>query len=226
MTGHRRGLVTIAATTLVVLLAAGCSSNAPGGKPSGSTPHTAPPSSASSSTTPAPRLIANVWPTGTNSAWVLTLARSGSGPQRVDRTADGGRRWIDVTPPGLVNATSARVLDQLFALDGRRAWLTYGPLRDDSPQTLLATADAGTTWTSLGRVPRTDCTVWFVDPTDGWCVFIGAAAGSEGVDLYRTTDGGRTWREVSRTDPNGRSTPGSLPFGCDKDLAFDTPSLG
>ena len=51
----------------------------------------------------------------------------------------------------------------------------------------------------------------FVNAQDGWVLagFGGTAAGSQGVDLFRSTDGGQTWSTVARA-------PGSLPLGGDK----------
>ena len=47
----------------------------------------------------------------------------------------------------------------------------------------------------------------FVNAQDGWVLadFGGGAAGSEGVNLFRTTDGGQTWSLVA-------SAPGTLPL--------------
>ncbi len=53
---------------------------------------------------------------------------------------------------------------------------------------------------------------------------IEGAAGSEFVAVYRTTTAGRTWREVSHNDPSSeKSSPDSIPFGCDKSVAFTSP---
>lgn len=156
---------------------------------------------------------------------MLTSTPSGMGPERVDLTTDGGATWTDTTPPLLAHATETRQIEALFALDARHAWLTYGPIGSGTAQSVLATADGGATWRQLGTAPRPGCRLQFVDARDGWCVDIGAALGSEGVDLFRTRDGGRSWHEVSRTTPQS-TPPGALPFGCDKQIAFSTERLG
>jgi photosystem II stability/assembly factor-like uncharacterized protein len=72
-----------------------------------------------------------------------------------------------------------------------------------------------------------ECQLDFVDERHGWCIGIGAATGSASVALYRTTDGGLTWTLVSHTAvPPAPSTPGALPFGCDKTITFTSPAVG
>ncbi len=45
--------------------------------------------------------------------------------------------------------------------------------------------------------------------------------------VYRTTTAGRTWREVSHNDPSSeKSSPDPIPFGCDKSVAFTSPTGG
>jgi photosystem II stability/assembly factor-like uncharacterized protein len=54
----------------------------------------------------------------------------------------------------------------------------------------------------------------------------GAAAGSSGEALFTSSDGGHSWKFVSRTDPSGRA-PHLLPFGCDKNgFGFATSRRG
>ena len=85
-------------------------------------------------------------------------------------------------------------------------------------------AGAGTT---LGRQPGgRGCELQFVSASLGWCTFIGAAAGSESVTLYRTDDGGRHWQLVSRTSVSAGRRPGALPFGGDKDIEFTNVDIG
>lgn len=77
----------------------------------------------------------------------------------------------------------------------------------------------------MGAVPR-GCRLDFVDLRDGWCSRIGAAAGSSGVALYRSVDGGGTWTLTSHTSLTGASTPAALPGGCDKSIAFSAATVG
>lgn len=53
---------------------------------------------------------------------------------------------------------------------------------------ILRSTDGGETWsTSPSPVPRTLCTVSFVDTHNGW-------AAGHGANILRTTDGGHTWQ--------------------------------
>ena len=52
----------------------------------------------------------------------------------------------------------------------------------------------------------------FIDARHGWLlVSLGSGAGSEGVQILRTTNGGTTWTTISRTDSD-QPPPGSLPL--------------
>jgi photosystem II stability/assembly factor-like uncharacterized protein len=69
----------------------------------------------------------------------------------------------------------------------------------------------------------------FSDAAHGWfMVGLGAAAGSEAVVIYQTQDGGHSWEQVSLTSgfPE-QSTPGSLPFSCNKNgVSFKNENTG
>ena len=55
------------------------------------------------------------------------------------------------------------------------------------------------------------------------------AAGSMVITIYRTGDGGRTWKMVSSNlsqVTNSKVLAGSLPFMCDKDIEFASPTRG
>lgn len=224
----RRIVLLIVAATIV---AAGCGSAA---RPTASHAPVSksPVPSAGPATTaaPAPRMLRAAVSVGADTAWAWTSTAAGLGPERIDRTTDGGRTWHEVTPPALAIATKARLIQGFYALDTRHAWIGYGSLAGEVATTFLVTADGGASWAPLGRSPRYGCQLQFVDPGDGWCIDAGGAAGSMGVNLYRTRDGGHTWHEVSSTSPrdvgpNG-AADGKLPFGCDKDIGFSSSSDG
>jgi photosystem II stability/assembly factor-like uncharacterized protein len=137
----------------------------------------------------------------------------------VVRTTDSGKHWRDVTPPVKLVSSSA-------FLGSDVAWIEAGALFPPRTEPLYRTLDGGRSWQRLGRVPRY-CQLDFVDQRHGWCIGIGPAAGSAGVALYRTTDGGLSWTLVSHTAvPPAASTPGALPFGCDKTITFTSPIVG
>lgn len=159
-----------------------------------------------------------VW-ASTNPATTTTTAEPF--PQVV-RSSDGGRTWQVVTPPSL--ETAQRSISDADFLDATHAWVAYGRL-SGGPQTLAATSDGGQHWTTVGRLPSAYCrTLQFVDAADGWCVEVGAAMGEDQVDVYQTTDGGRTWPLISHsataTAPGTPGSAGSLPLGCDKTVTF------
>jgi len=177
--------------------------------------------------------LRQVWPAGANGAWAWTEDLNGR-PQGVARTVNGGKTWQRVTPPGLAEQTAGKVITGFFALGTRDAWVTYGGIDNAATQHITATTDGGRHWTVVGQEPLTtvsyssytyDCGLDFVSASVGWCQAEPAFVGSEGVALYRTTDGGRHWRRISTTGPNGNKT-GSLPWACDKDIQFSTTSTG
>jgi len=152
---------------------------------------------------------------------------------RLLRTTDGGLQWQDVSVPGVPLAAD----DTTYFLDATHAWVVVAPLVSangpaTTTVTVYRTADGGQTWDS-----GTPITVAgggpgafdFVDSEHGWLmVSLGAAAGSEAIEIWRTIDGGMNWEEASLTSgfPD-LSTPGSLPFGCDKSgVGFINPSDG
>ncbi|MGH3396087.1 MAG: WD40/YVTN/BNR-like repeat-containing protein, partial [Streptosporangiaceae bacterium] len=143
--------------------------------------------------------LRQVWPAGADTAWAWTQDLSGA-PQGLARTADGGRKWASVTPPGLARQVGGKVITGFFALGAQHAWVTYGGINNGAAQHIAATTDGGRRWTVIGREPLTtvgfskyvyDCGLDFVTPSVGWCQAEPPYVGSEGVDLYRTTDGGR-----------------------------------
>jgi photosystem II stability/assembly factor-like uncharacterized protein len=168
------------------------------------------------------RPVALRWLEMTDTLHGFALAGAGSDVYRLLRTDDGGRVWTDVTPQsarpsGPVAVESARTVllpanlrTHVFAVartdDGGRSWHLSAPFRDNRGL-------------GLGAPDVIDARHAVVAVDEG------AAAGSQGQALYASSDGGRTWRFVSRTQQTGRS--GALPFGCDKNgFAFATPTRG
>jgi hypothetical protein len=138
----------------------------------------------------------------------------------VVRTTDSGRHWRAVTPSVKLVASSA-------FLGTKVGWVEADSLHEPRTEPVYRTLDGGRSWRRLARV-RTGCQLDFVDRSHGWCTLIGGAAGSAFVWVYRTSDGGSSWRLVSRTGlpGEGGSTPGALPFGCDKSIGFTSQRTG
>jgi photosystem II stability/assembly factor-like uncharacterized protein len=141
----------------------------------------------------------------------------------VVRTTDRGRHWRNVSP--ISNYVGAS-----YFLSDDVAWIEAGSLASGIPKTepVYRTLDGGRSWQRLGSVPN-GCELQFVDQLRGWCTAIGAAAGSEEVEIRRTTDGGTTWTLASRTGIPGNGpagTPDAVPFGCDKSVTFTSAQVG
>jgi photosystem II stability/assembly factor-like uncharacterized protein len=170
-----------------------------------------------------PMLLASVDMVTPRAGWALEVdsLRRVTG---VVRTVDGGRRWERVTPP----VTSAAEGTSLSATSTVRAAVAV--LRPRRGVTVWRTVDGGRTWTHGATVrSRFGGTVQFAGPRHGWLSLSGGvAAGSSGLRIFVTADGGTTWQPLMVTSPTpGASTPGALPFGCDKGTpAFATRALG
>ena len=155
--------------------------------------------------------------------WALTQGA-------VLRTLDGGATWSDVTPvearqeaPG--GALVPVVTGSTF-LDAKAARVAFGSA-DGKLMTVYRTRDGGRTW-SQSSVAGLGGQITFIDAQYGWIeASQGIGAGSEGVDIYRTTNGGADWEMVSRTAFEADSTPGSLPLSGNKGgLAFRDALMG
>jgi len=103
----------------------------------------------------------------------------------VVRSTDGGRSWPQLRTPGLMQA-------QCFS-STRDGWVARSGA-------VWATHDGGTKWTRtrlgnklLGQTqPALQCSGRAV-----WALFAGgAAAGSQGYEVFRSLDGGRSWRAI------------------------------
>lgn len=171
-------------------------------------------------------VVAGAWTTGVDTEWVWTQSAVGSTQSRqaILRTSDGGQSWTNVTPPGLGVIGGSAYLADVDVLDETQAWIAHG----DVSSTVLKlefTSNAGRTWSTMGTLPKGDCTVQFVSSTEGWCTVYGAAAGSMFVTSFHTRDGGRHWALLSKNSSNS-DLKGALPFECDKVLYFDTAAVG
>jgi len=179
-------------------------------------------SAASPATSSSPSALAYLSVVDEKTAWAVVDTVEGG--ERVLRTTNGAASWSDVTPRQLevlvtgANVAAGAATPEVLFLGAKRAWTSAAGW-------LVATTDGGTTWHAVARLPKSCVPFQFVDPTHGWCQESGAAAGSEGLVLYLTVDGGLNWQLVGATGTNS-STKGALPFSCDKSINFTSETVG
>lgn len=156
-------------------------------------------------------------------------------------TTDGGIKWIDRTPAMLGKSLLAPInyggqfTD--FTTPGTRvAWFAvaikgrikiFSTSNGGASWRSFSVAPAGVARTSSGSTPIVLGLVG-VSPRDGWLLVSsgGVAAGSEDVELYRTTDWSHSW-QLEDAATQERPSPKGLPVGGDKTgLAFAQASLG
>jgi len=152
-------------------------------------------------------------------------ADRGSGGRLVLRTADGGRTWRDVSPPGLADL-DRRTFTSAFFLNARAGWVLTG--RSGQPiSRLLSTADAGTHWirTRLRLPPDEQAEVTFADARHGG-ILTNRQSTREGgageMRLYQTDDAGRIWRLSFRRAGLIAASPTGLTFRTAADLWITT----
>jgi len=198
-----------------VFLLAGCGSGQQGITPVGTrtpTVQATVTTSGTASATPSPgptSPINALWMSDATTGWARTTTH------RILHTTDGGKSWQDVTPPYPVGKMG-QFPPAFASLNGTMAWVAvFEKQQPDGtiPNVLFRTSDGGHTWQEA-MLPRSGLgvsQVQFVNAQDGWVLasYGGVAAGSQAVDLFRSTDGGQTWSTVARA-------PGSLPLGGDK----------
>lgn len=182
----------------------------------------------------APRAILNnqsltqIVPFGSRILWASTSneVKHAGGGQGVEISTNAGLTWTNVTPPGLSVDGGDRYISEVYALSPARAWIVYGNA-GNGPQTLETTGDAGRQWSRAGVLPPTGCSLQFVSPQDGTCTVLGGAMGSMLITIYRTSNGGESWRKAFQNSPSTTSSSrGSIPFGCDKTVDFQSASQG
>jgi len=156
--------------------------------------------------------------------WWAVVDSNLHGTTWVVRTTDSGRHWRAATAP-VKRIASASFLGAGVALIEADSLHPGAP---EAPRTepVYRTLNGGRSWQRLARV-QSDCQLDFVDKRDGWCTTIGDAMGRSTVWVYRTNNGGSTWTLISHTGLFGAgSTPGALPYACDKTIGFASTRVG
>ena len=152
------------------------------------------------------------------------------------RSQDAGRAWRRVSLPGLPGSPVSLVLDPLSS---RVAWIaasstTAVAAAPRAAVRLFKTTDGGRTWAMLPEPHGTQglplaSSADFLNAYDGWLVLQAPhGMGSSPGVLYRTTNGGVTWRPVSRTPimnvPPEASPAQTLPVA--GQIEFTSPENG
>jgi photosystem II stability/assembly factor-like uncharacterized protein len=130
---------------------------------------------------------------------VLTLQ------EKVYRTSDGGRHWQSFAAPG--HNLAGGSADSLQFLNRRDGFLT-DVVANAPDESLYRTTDGGATWHLIASLPERHHGAGVL-PELGQTEF--AAGGKVGYlgggmfshALYRTSDGGRTWRKADVPAPSG-----------------------
>jgi photosystem II stability/assembly factor-like uncharacterized protein len=158
--------------------------------------------------------------------------------EQVLHTSKGVLHWREVTPQRFARSDSQRVrLEAVDFMDALRGWVIFsldltssGPLTQE-PLFVERTTDGGQTWQETTIVRQSSAfaqQITFLTPQVGWLLLSeGAALGSEGVEVLRTTNGGATWQTMTRTSNTTSNLPGSLPFaGVKSGISFINLTTG
>ncbi|BCL78123.1 hypothetical protein ccbrp13_05880 [Ktedonobacteria bacterium brp13] len=122
------------------------------------------------------------------------------------KTSDGGKTWVALTPNGAVISpgTHADFMNALYA------WFTM-PNGNANTMTLFYTTTGGATWNSsiIHEAAPDGGWLTFVSNKTGWLEVApsGSGAGSEGVNILRTDNGGATWEKISSSGQGQNSLP-------------------
>jgi|CXWL01.1.fsa_nt_gi photosystem II stability/assembly factor-like uncharacterized protein len=155
-----------------------------------------------------PKNPKTIW-VGTGETWVRNSVSVGDG---IYRSTDGGDNWQKL---GLEKTERiARVA--IDPADSTRVFAcALGPLFNDSDDRgVYVTKDAGKTWEkTLQGAPDTGCADLSIDPKDGKVVFAAMwqhrrspdffNSGGPKSGLFKSTDGGLTWRKLTNGLPAG-----------------------
>ncbi len=135
--------------------------------------------------------------------WATTLTGG-----RLLRSTDGGTNWSDVTP---LNPSGQKVWVSatITAISSLVAWVIAAGSNTPTTTEIFRTVDGGLAWRSATIRAPDVISISFINSREGWLLaFLTAAAGSEAVEIYHSTDGGETWISVGPVS--------GLPFGGDK----------
>jgi photosystem II stability/assembly factor-like uncharacterized protein len=155
-----------------------------------------------------PRNPKTVW-VGTGESWTRNSVSVGDG---VYRSTDGGDHWERM---GLERSERIARL-QVHPADGNTVYACVtGHLWDDSEDRgVYKTADGGKSWKRILYVnPSTGCSDLAIDPQEPRILYAGMwqlrrypwafRSGGPGSGLYKSTDGGDSWKPLTQGLPDG-----------------------
>ena len=137
------------------------------------------------------------------------------------RTEDGGESWLNVTPPDIL---SDPAYAKSFFLDETTGWFLLEDIDKPNAGEIYRTIDGGGIW--LWRaIPFGRADFGFLDSENGYALSsMGSAAGSMGVSVWTTVNGGGDYNRVFFHEPGFEYT---MPFGGIKNgISFRDPLNG
>ncbi len=121
-------------------------------------------------------------------------------------TTDGGNTWKEVTPPQDQPESVPHETAIGFFLDAKTAWVTYaigGGTPVPTNPVVWRTTDGGTSWTASPALDVSNLAQIYIPSTmqfigdSGWIlVHVGVGMNHDYVVLYRSSDGGVSWKRI------------------------------
>ncbi len=125
------------------------------------------------------------------------------------RTTNGWRTWKGVTPHQAALVGAGYFLTSSEAWIGEASGLSLQA--GQKPAVIVShTTNGGQTWQSAAlsvTVPEGIFSMSFINDQDGWSeAAVGGVTGTDLVEIFRTTDGGKSWTAVSDFSQYGHKT--------------------
>ncbi|AWB44797.1 hypothetical protein DCC85_11585 [Paenibacillus sp. CAA11] len=150
------------------------------------------------------------------------------GELRLYRTEDNGTTWTNISPAGTVQFPGiVRYGKELFFADSMNGWIVRNG-GGTSETIVLYTTDGGVNW-KVSSLPKSVqvSDISFVSKQQGWLMTTqNSTPGNQEKLLYRTLDGGKTWKTVMHSQTDNSSTTPLPEFGYISDMEFGNSMYG